>query len=174
MRLLTSQHINVWNKIIEDGIYQCTISSNTRERTINSYNKMANAVKEKTGIEVLSPIWCWFRVDDKYINTIKETNLKRCDGMTGVNEIVMLLEVPDEIPLLSDFYEWVDVMYQELTPNDPLGVKFEDIFDIREDVSIQACIPYIKKEYIIEAYRNESSSNVNFEDLTQIYLKKIQ
>ncbi|MFW5962559.1 MAG: hypothetical protein ACOCQR_02985 [bacterium] len=158
MRLITFQKFKAWEKVQKEGIYKCYFNSEYRQKLTSIYKKMTRLVQEKTDEDVFTPIWCWRRIDDTYVSSFKSVDLERCQGMTKLDDIAILLEVPDNLAVLTDFYRWVDVMYFTEYPDAPdLYCSHEELwanmFNIRKEQSIQACIPFIAKEHVLGVWQ---------------------
>ena len=83
--------------------------------------------------------------------------VKRASEMIGlfelekVTENVLILEVPDEICLETDFYNFTDEIYAYEHP-DELQSIWNSIYDKR-DSERQIIFPYIDKSMILEVYK---------------------
>jgi hypothetical protein len=157
MKIITIQSEEIFDILKESGIYHCSFISEYNESTPLSYNHLANKLTAM-GKPCDIPIFAWSKVIDDEIN-MSVTSLLRMNEMTPFKEntIILELEVSDDELLLTDFYNFVDMRYSEEFPKgnpnyEEISTTWEDVFNIRRDVEIQAILPYIKHEWVKNAY----------------------
>lgn len=151
MKLLTVQHEKVLEIINNEDIYKadkelCRYYHNTP----GCYNELIKRLNNET------PIFAWYKLCGVSELDFSKKTIDLAGGKGIDKGIWMLLEVPDDLVLLSDFYDYVDMMFLEREgPDDFKDLPtWESVFEYidKENRDIQAIIPYIKKEWIIETY----------------------
>lgn len=118
------------------------------------YTEMFKEYYKKTGIAIKAAIWCWHTVED--IRNDKIPNSKMILYMEDFyydddKDIVILLDVPEEIVMLTDAYAWSS--YASDSEEDRLSNPYKWDTDVEHsnNVShIQGIIPTLKPEYILE------------------------
>ena len=86
---------------------------------------------------------------------------RRCEfyGANTNDAVILTLNVPDELVKLQVYYDWVDVIYYTECLNEWEYDNFDEfVADVLngtktddQNISIQATIPYIKPEWLINA-----------------------
>lgn len=108
-----------------------------------AYTKLIDYARENVNTEFVGyPIWCWYKIEMASVN----------------NGIKIELEVPDNLVLLSDYYDWGgDVLhYAELFLG---GIEYDVAEGLEKSflnsvnqgmlrTDIQAIIPYIKLDWV--------------------------
>jgi hypothetical protein len=157
MKIITIQSHEIADILKESGIYHCSFISGYNECTPLAYKYLAGKLSV-IGKPCDIPIFGWNKVIDDDIN-LSVASLLRMNEMTPFNPdtIILELEVPDDEVILTDFYNFVDMRYSEEFPKgspdyDEISTTWEDVFNIREDVEIQAILPYIKQEWVKNTY----------------------
>ena len=83
----------------------------------------------------------------------KDEQVKRAKGMIGMEDRkdtkVLILDIPDELCLATDFYNFADEIYAHEFPNELKSV-WDSIFDVRENSETQVIFPYISKDMVVE------------------------
>ena len=105
MRLWTMQPIEVYDILMQDGVFVCYPSKVCEPSFLDRYGWLNNKLNEKDPKpnNVQYPIWAWYRFDGKE----KKPDLRHsCYGTRGEKMVCMELEVPDDKVLLSDFDLW--------------------------------------------------------------------
>lgn len=116
---------------------------------------MIDRLKNKTTVNFTYPVWGWYKVDGEDVNIHKHLN--RCIGMTGIdNPIIYELEIPCNEIVLTDFYQWVELMYFDFHPEEkPEDYDINIIFKLRHGESWQAVFPMIDISYVKKVYKLE-------------------
>lgn len=159
MKLWTVQHKNVIEKINREGIYIANgeHSWHYHERGKKAYDLIIKRLKAY-------PIWTLNSYEGTQLayDFIKE-NLKNIGHILPIgakDSILLELEKPDDECILTDYYNWVDVLYyyQDAVGKNKKQMelnglnKIEHAFDLRKDCSIQAVIKDIKNKDIVSLY----------------------
>lgn len=147
MLLLTVQSKEVIDEIYKNGVYYADINkSYYYKKTPNCYKELMNRISGNC------PIFTWYKLEGKQVGIDEE--FIKAGGMKAVNEGVwLLLDVPDNQVLLTDFYEYTDMMFLETEgPDDFKDLPtWEAVFNyVDKSYDIQAIIPCIKKEWIVK------------------------
>mgnify|MGYP001059113006 CR=1 FL=1 len=150
MKLFTHQSKEFVNSLLRDGFIKNNGSVMRDEKHIKyAYERLVKYARYNVSDEFVGfPIWCWYKIETAYEN----------DG------IKIELDVPDELALLTDYYDWGGgVLYyaelylngineiegETLTAKESMERDFSNCVNqnmLRED--IQAIIPYIKLEWV--------------------------
>ncbi len=117
MILWTIQSENVYNLILEAGIYHCDKSSSVMGKHLgDSYEWLSEQMKERIGdppTGVIYPVWGWYQWE----GLRKKPDLRRerwSNGSKGERFVCMEIDIPDEKVLLSDFDQWSIVIIDGL------------------------------------------------------------
>jgi hypothetical protein len=111
MTIWTIKPLNVYEELLEQGIFRCDPANENFWGVISeefkyAYDWLVKQMKIKVGIppkDVLYPIWAWALIDG--IN--KKPDLRRTEFNNYAGENVVLeLEIPDSDLLLSDEVNW--------------------------------------------------------------------
>lgn len=118
----------------------------TYEHLIKDYNQMKNKNVDKL-------FFGWVKVLEEVEElTFSEEILARCTEMTkppsDEEVVILLLEVPEDIVLVTNFYNYSDEMYSEEFPK-ALSSVWDSIYDL-DTIEQQGVIPYITKDMIID------------------------
>lgn len=149
MKLYTYQSRDVILELLKDGFVKNNETLMSSEPHIKfCYDMILSYAKENISKEFNEyPIWCWYKTDRVPIS----------DG------IKIELEVPDELVVLSDYYDWRRVLlYSEayitilLRNHRNTRCVFNDIYKnfkncLNKDMfkgDIQAIVPYIKLGWV--------------------------
>lgn len=145
MKLFTHQSKEFISDLMKNKIiYNNGNIMNTKEHIKYCYEMITNYAKDNISKEFTTfPIWCWYKIESANIN----------------KGIKIELNVPDNLVLLSDYYDWggsvIPYADSYLYNTKDLESKNNMIkaFNICVDPSklrgdIQAIIPYIKLEWI--------------------------
>ena len=186
MKLWTIQPRSVYELIQDTGVYRCEAekSSFLDEEDPSSrpfyaaYTWMVSQMEKHIGMRpygVTYPVWAWYRYEGMERPDIRKE--RWINGSPGQEFACILLEIPDNEVLLSDFGEWHHVLnrwpvtnteaesiradeYLERLPwgkqQKCLEKNWEKIFDtrqkdngwVRRGYDIQATFWELRKEYI--------------------------
>ena len=164
MRLITFQHKSIL-KDIERGTYKCNYIGNYQKRTPISYDFIRKQLECKIRDNVTNPIFAWNKViDNKEISTSEE-EITRMLEMTpfDLDDYLMFeLDVPEEYILLTDFYSFVDMRYYEEFESENFDInKFSNYtLLVENEMEIQAIIPEIKFEWLLNVFSVENEKNI--------------
>ena len=149
MYLITIQHENVLKELRSKGQYHCNYLGGFSKQYPVSYGELA------TMLWVDIPIFAWKQVyKDKSLHV---NQLSRMLEMTPLpkGSVILELEVPNDIPLLTNFYEWVGRLEEESgdieVAEDRVQI-WSGILDVSTCYEIQAVLPYIKEDWIIGSH----------------------
>lgn len=105
MKLWTMQPVEVYDELMENGVFICDPSKVCEPSFLDRYGWMNEQLNKKDPKpeNVDFPIWAWFRYNCRE----KKPDLRNsCYGTRGDKMVCMELDVPDEKVLLSDFDLW--------------------------------------------------------------------
>lgn len=164
MKLITFQHKSIL-KDIKKGSYKCNHIGEYQKRTPISYNFIRKELENKISDKVINPIFAWSKViDNKEIST-SEVEIFRMLEMTpfDLSDYLMFeLDVPKEFVLLTDFYSFVDMRYYEEFESKRFNIgnlsKF--VLSVDNKIEIQAIIPEIKSEWVLNIYSVERNEQI--------------
>lgn len=179
MQIITIQNRCILNQF-KDNVYRCKYKSNYYTQYRNIYDKITMIMNNELPIRITSlPIWSFYRLGNgeadiqltKYnVNDIKS----KIGYISDDDNILLTLEVPKDMCLLSDFYRWVD--YMDKIQENQIVDNIKDIldFDINNLYNtIQCTLPYIHKEWITGIYKLSDFKYNDYEDrLNQMHLCK--
>ena len=192
MRLWTIQPMEVYHLVMEFGIYRCDPYRSDLLKPMeeekagteldgqfgDAYDWLVRRMEKQIGPRpegVIYPVWAWYRYGGK-----NKPDLRRerwGTGNPGEKLACMLLEVPDEEVLLSDFGEWhyvlnkwplseseeeaeqLDAWLESVSEAEKdafLSVNWEKIFDTEpfenewtsRGFDVQATFWELKREYV--------------------------
>ena len=157
MKLLTAQSLDVLSIIEEDEIYYANNNKSLYySRTPECYKSLSNKIDGNT------PIFAWNRIIGAELDFSRITR-EKAESMAVTNECWIILDVPDSYVVLTDFYDYADNIWaeehgEEATVEE-FGCKlnYDDAFIVEltekyDDRDIQAILPFIKKEWIVEVF----------------------
>lgn len=147
-KLITIQHKNVIGELRASDFYECKAKSEYHKRTPQSYQFLAS----KTNPACSIPIFTWEVVIPGTDLCASSDQLRRMNEMTGFPEdsVVLVLEVPDEHVLRTNFYEFVTMRCIEEGIDDESGFRNDFIFSISDGDEVQSILPFIKYEWVKE------------------------
>ena len=146
MRLWTFQSLEVYQILTKDKQYTCDFFKSELYREFKQFAKAYRWMKEQMkdrnmNPDNVCPVWCWYKWNGRH----QRPDLRYSDfKYRNTDEYLLTLEVPDELVLLSDFDEWHMIL------NDYYD-DAEHIFNVDKSDYIQACIPKIKADWIVDA-----------------------
>ena len=125
MRLWTIQSPEVYRLIMETGVYRCDpyqsgmlipideskAGLELDEQFADSYGWLVRQMEKRIGPRpegVIYPVWAWYQYGFKRKPDLRKARWS--NGNPGDKLVCMLLEVPDEQVLLSDFGNWHHVL----------------------------------------------------------------
>lgn len=147
MRLTTVQNEEIYEQVMSKGI-ACVDEKYMQFRSPHirkAYIEITKIAKKHISKEFDKfPFWCSY--NEKYYTNLYD------------NQVRIVLEVPEEYVLLSDYDKWVEYVDTLVgRRGDFLGLLrqeyYREIFNLEKALSIQAIIPYIKKEWVIDVQR---------------------
>lgn len=176
MILWTIQPKIIHDKLLSDGIVYCDGRKSDRYFR-HAYKWMSKKMRE-FGIPVKSyPIWAWYKYHsppNKYSRRISLSRAK-WEANLHVESCLIEFDAPDHLVVLSDFDSWHSVLNNFAVTNsdaeenliDELERKgidtkeiiektWDRVFDVDKDnyiseFAIQACIPYLKVDWVKKA-----------------------
>ena len=149
MKLVTLQKQEVLDVINSTGEY---IPNPKYNCLPSEYKEMFEAYSKKTGLEINAAIWAWHTVGYKRVDNVP--NMALVGEMESYyhdknKNVALLLDVPDNLVLLTDAYSWASYV------SDPLEIRLENpyLWDVKVNWSaveyVQAIFPTIRKEYVL-------------------------
>ena len=151
MRAITFQAKEVLDNILKDGI--CYPIKQIRfENAPKTYKRLIDDYNTKKGTSNESLFYVWVKVFRDSDICINKDYIIRCNAMTNIpdNSICLLLEIPDDLVLITSFYNYTDEMYAEEFPEE-LESIWDSIYDLEHSsYEQQGIIPYITKDMIID------------------------
>lgn len=157
MRIITFQHPAVLDSINKCGVYLSCYKGHFHQKTPKSYRFLIDSFRDiRENVSINYPIFGWSQVLDVGI-PINESDIaiKRMLEMTPMPEdySMLVLEVPDNMVMETDFYGFVDMRFSEEYPDDDFVLTKEGIDSIlkpRENniIEIQAVLGYISKDWV--------------------------
>ena len=131
-------------------IYECK-EINFLQKEENLYNKVINKMKEQLKISMerqVIPVWCWVvpkdqELNDEYIDILYNRYTPKCDTLT-----VLELDVPKEFIFITNFDLWYDLKFKIRFNEQVTDKDIEGLFIKQKGATIQACIPFIDKQFI--------------------------
>ena len=132
MRLWTIQTVEVYNKILENGIHYCDEELSMWleiDCFVNAYNWMRKKMEEKIGnSEVKYPIWAWYAYNGKN----RKPDLRRLGyAEKGTKLVCLEIEVDENKVLLSDFDLWHCVLNDCFVSDD--DAQLDEFYTLSED-----------------------------------------
>jgi len=103
------------------------------------------------------PIFAWYRVNHN--ETLSLSDIPRMMEMTEFSGdyFVLELNVSDSAPLLTNFYDWSDLIFTECEghmDNETRKILWKNILDVNEQsVEIQAILPYLVANWVTDVHR---------------------
>lgn len=193
MKLWTIQPESVYQLLTETGVYRCNpylsvmlqpaddakIGTEICEQFAESYDWLVRQMEKRIGPRpegVIYPVWAWYQYGNRQKPDLRSERWS--NGSPGEKLACILLEVPDQEVLLSDFGGWhfvlgglvpisdseeesdqLEAYLDTLTEKDQkafLSENWERIFDIEpfendwthRGTDIQATFWELKKEYV--------------------------
>lgn len=157
MKVITFQHPRVSDKIHREKVYYCEYVSEFHNRTPKSYNHLTEEYRRRNSGEIVFPIFGWSRVSGE---TGLKLNRKNLDVMLSMVNFpgyykVIILEVPKDFVMETDFYNFVDLRYiEEFGLDEGMEDCDVEVFDVEgagaDDV--QAILGCIKEEWIVAEF----------------------
>lgn len=150
MKLVTLQNKRVLDIVNTKGEY---IPASKYNMMDDEYKEMFGQYNRKVGIPIEAAIWAWYAVNYERTDKLPDnTLLSYMENFYSDDnkDIIILLDVPDELVLLSDAYAWGSYIA------DPPELQRENpyLWDAKVDWNnvnmVQAIFPSIKKEYVID------------------------
>lgn len=107
MRLWTIQPEEVYNIVINNGVFRCDPNHNDVEHFFkNSYEWLVKEMEKRIGKKpdnIIFPIWAWHTRYGKH----KKPDLRQTGyGLKGKEYILIEIEVPDNQVVLTDYDAW--------------------------------------------------------------------
>jgi hypothetical protein len=124
-----------------------------------AYDWMAHHLAKHLGRESKhAPVWCWHSCDGKFGSgpTVSTANALMGDWDYHAHRTrVIELEVPDQLPLLSSYSMWNELLEVAMTTEAmpaldiPFIAMFEPPYFQHDWDDIQAVLPYIEAEWVV-------------------------
>ena len=164
LRIITLQNKEVLDTIEKEGLYIFSDTSKSKflEQNKNLYLWLTDILKDKLDSKTKDlfkfPVWGWYNFGNEEL----PIDIKKYGGKCITEEVVLLeLSIPENLILLSDYYNWADCMYFYEYPDElesEVGYTSferlkEDVFYIDDQGYTQAIFPYIKKDMILNVYQ---------------------
>lgn len=156
MRLVTFQDIFVIKKIIyeqqeNNSPVFFNREINFQEREMYVFNKFVDKMKQKLQLPMdrpMLPIWCWVvrknqELDNDFINELYDRSIPHCKQLT-----LYELEVPDDGVFISNFDVWKEISFNMKFSIPVDNNMFNRLFEKQKGATLQACIPFIHKQFI--------------------------
>ena len=150
MKLVTLQNKQILDEIESKGEYTPNLMYNMMEE----YQEMFEQYKKKTNISINAAIWAWYIFDYERMGKIPSKSI--INNMQNFfydpnKNLVLLLEVPDSIVMLSDAYAWASYISDTDEERIKNPYKWDAVVNWDKGIeNVQAIFPKIKKEYIID------------------------
>lgn len=163
MKLVTLQNKRVLDVINAKGEY---IPASKYNLIDDEYKEMFEQYNRKIGIPIEAAIWAWYAVNYERTDKLPDNNLLSYMEnfyFDDSKDIAILLDVPDEIVLLSDAYAWGSYIADppELQRENPYLWDAKVDWDNNVDM-VQAIFPSIKKKYIIDWVEIDRGNEVSW------------
>lgn len=153
MRLWTIQPIEVYQELMNKGVFSCNPNKSKYLSDIDfiqmreSYDWLVTQM-DKRGIVhpegINYPIWAWHTRDWKY----KKPDLRNSGFDTKGKKCVCIeFEIPDEKVLLSDFDEWHNVLNRMPIDSSSNEKEFDEFYAWYDTIS-----QFEKEKYMIESW----------------------
>ena len=168
MRILTFQDKIVINAIRDKEIdklmpvYECkNIFFSKREEDL--FNMMITYMRNKLNIpkdRIFMPIWGWvvpkdIVIDKEYIDTLFNRYIPKCHDL-----LAMELEVPNDLVVISNYSVWESLLFKLLFEEKPINIDdFEKLFVKQKGAILQASIPFIHRNHIVNMTTFENYTN---------------
>lgn len=156
MRLITFQDIFVIKKIqFEQAEKRPPVYFNReiifQQREMTAVNKLIDMMKTSLNLPMdrqIVPIWCWVvpkskEVDDDYLNELYDRFIPHCKRLTMYE-----LEVPNDGVMVTNFDVWDEIFFNLKFGIDVSDELFNKLFEKQKGARLQACIPFIHKDFI--------------------------
>lgn len=153
MILWTMQPEEVYQQIMQTGVYICDPARMNMPEFTEMYNWLTGHMRTKIGPPpsgVVYPVWGWYKQNGRHYKPDLRGE-RWCYGAHGQQFICIELEIPDAQVLLSDFDTWnfvlcngliseteeenaaQEAVYESLSPEEQKKMKYlnwERVFDI--------------------------------------------
>lgn len=148
MKVLTIQSKNLdltfknTDKVFPNGKCNFPHARPVYERLFDEYNKRKDTAYNG-----------FFWAFSNLLTDDGDEQIKRAREMIGMeirkDTKALILDIPDELCLATDFYNFADEIYAHEFPNELKSI-WNSIFDVRENSETQVIFPYISKEMVVE------------------------
>lgn len=155
MKLITIQHPDVFDQLERDGIYYPDPNKN-----MLYYTEIFKEYYKQKNIAIKAAVWAFYSVEKIKCNKLDDKIIGKITSCLPFLEdrVPMLLEVPEEYVFLSDFYSWASYVEDINEGLDYVeSINWDTKVDWDEVQTVQAIIPYIKSEWVIDL---ENSNNL--------------
>lgn len=143
MKVLTIQS----EELIVDGITYANPSKCNHPNAIEVYKRLFKDYNDKHSANYKSFFWGFSELLTENLNEAVE----RASEMIGINHgKVMILDVPDELCLETDFYNFSDEIFAYNYPEE-LDSCWDSIYEKR-NAEKQVIFPYITPEMILKTF----------------------
>lgn len=120
------------------------------------YEMMSRELGKRTGTDCINPpIWCWATGSGGCTPLSKGDLLM----LMSIHELtqgvgIIELDVPDRLVITTSYHKWNELIDAHYSKDRDINVLFESMFSgpvlVDEADSIQACIPFIQGDWIID------------------------
>lgn len=157
MRLWTLQ-----NRAFLDSQHSFRLSTSwehTPDNWRNLYRWMCAQWTLRVGGKMTSaPVWAWHSCNGRRGSPPTVGTLAMLMGdwnFHTASQVVLELEIPDRLALLSSYDRWNRAIYDAMERGlNDIGPKFQNMFDTpvlrHRDDDIQAVIPYVERSWILD------------------------
>lgn len=161
MRLYTIQPVEIYNNILANGVFHSSEQYIMDESFKDAYSWMSSMALKYKGWQVPRPIWCWVTKPD-----LRKHRFIKDKDQPALQDFVLLeLEVPDNLPLVSEFGLWHNVLnYSPVIRNDDESVYWDAQMELlKKDPNNENIHNLIKKswELILKDNNDKDFSQFN-------------
>lgn len=106
MKLYTLQHKSVYYELLKTGVYKTNTQFICEETYLEAYTWMSSMAKKFKGWSCPRPVWCWTKRPDMR----KERFFTDSTKAKEEPYVLLTLEVPEALALVSEFSLWHHVL----------------------------------------------------------------
>jgi len=163
LRLWTTQTERVWELLQEHGRFRAKWRQNSTPSWKAAYLWMAKEmVRRAYQRRPIAPIWAWHSCNALNCGPDQKV-IEDLHGYGGPNLILLEVEAPDHLALLSGYGDWNDVLDEFIIAQgenrsvDPVARNYSRIFDVSlnrigpweaNSNDIQACLPHLDLTWV--------------------------
>lgn len=151
MRVITIQNEEVLKELEEKGRYIVDKEKSNYKNYKKSYDFISKILYDKYKVDML-PIWGFIKIHNEEPKIDLNWSFYQCEFKEKENPILLELEIDEQDGLLTNYYNWTDIMYYIEEGDDLLIEVIKDnLYDL--EGTIQVCIPILYPEMIKGVYR---------------------